>query len=152
MTDTTPTRGAVARAVSWMGVGYGVSQGVFLGSLLLLAALLPPRDFGSVATGMVLVNLAGLLVDAGTRGSIIAAPTSDAVRHPGSADPQPRGRRGGDGGHRRAGRPHRVRVCGGGDAGVIRALSLGVLLYAAGITPLPCSRSTWSSSASRRPT
>jgi O-antigen/teichoic acid export membrane protein len=136
MSDTTPTRGAVARAVSWMGVGYGVSQGLFLGSLLLLAALLPPRDFGSVATGMVLVNLAGLLVDAGTRGSIVAAPslTRSDVRGAlalnlavGAAATAAIAALAG---------PIVSAFAQGGDADVIRALAVGVLLYAAGITPL----------------
>ncbi|MDX6671074.1 MAG: hypothetical protein QOI91_1437 [Solirubrobacteraceae bacterium] len=136
MSDTTPTRGAVARAVSWMGVGYGVSQGLFLGSLLLLAALLPPRDFGSVATGMVLVNLAGLLVDAGTRGSIVAAPTLTRSDIRGALTLNLLVGAAATAAIAALAGPIVSAFAQGGDADVIRALSLGVLLYAAGITPL----------------
>jgi PST family polysaccharide transporter len=136
MSDTTPTRGAVARAVSWMGVGYGVSQGLFLGSLLLLAALLPPRDFGSVATGMVLVNLAGLLVDAGTRGSIVAAPTLTRSDIRGALTLNLVVGAAATAAIAALAGPIVSAFAQGGDADVISALSLGVLLYAAGITPL----------------
>jgi len=136
MSDMTPTRGAVARAVSWMGVGYGVSQGLFLGSLLLLAALLPPRDFGSVATGMVLVNLAGLLVDAGTRGSIVAAPTLTRADIRGALALNLLVGAAATAAIAALAGPIVSAFAQGGDPDVIRALSLGVLLYAAGITPL----------------
>jgi len=136
MSDAAPSRASVARAVSWMGFGYGVSQGLFFGSLILLAAILPPRDFGSLATGMVLVNLAGLLVDAGTRGSIIAAPSLSRSDIRGALAL-----------NLAVGAAAAVAIAAlagpivsafaeGGDAGVIRVLAVGVLLYAAGITPL----------------
>jgi PST family polysaccharide transporter len=131
-----PTRQRVARAVSWMGVGHVTSQGLWLGSLLLLAALVPPRAFGTLATGMVLVNLAGLLVDSGTRGSIIAA------RHVGPGEL--RGAVALNAGVglaataaiAAAAGPITGAFAGGGDVTAIRVLSLGVFLYALGITPL----------------
>jgi PST family polysaccharide transporter len=119
-----------------MAVGHAASQGLWLVSLLVLAALLEPKDFGSLATGLTLVNLAGLLVDSGTRGSIIAAPVL------------------GRGDVRRAvvlttatglaataaiaalAGPIVGNVADGGDPGIVRALSIGVVLYAIGIAPL----------------
>jgi O-antigen/teichoic acid export membrane protein len=131
-----PSRARVARAVSWMGVGHVVSQGLWLGSLLLLATLVEPSAFGSLAVGMVLVNLAGLLVDSGTRGSIIAAPVLDRA-----------GLRGAIALNLGAGLAATAAIAAlagpitstfaeGGDAAAIRVLSLGVVLYAAGIAPL----------------
>lgn len=133
-TSGAPSRGAVARAVSWVGVGHLVSQGLWLGSLLVLAALLSPRDFGTLASALVLVNLAGLLVDSGTRGSLIAKPqlTRADVRGAialnaavglgttlliaGLAGPAVRA------------------FAGGGDVAAVRVLSVGVFLYALGIS------------------
>jgi O-antigen/teichoic acid export membrane protein len=128
-----PTRQAVARAVSWVGIGHLVSQGMWLASLLVLAALLSPRDFGTLASALVLVNLAGLLVDAGTRGSLIAKPSLTRADIGGAmvlnaaiglgatlliaalAEPAVRA------------------FAGGGDVSAVRALSVGVFLYALGI-------------------
>jgi O-antigen/teichoic acid export membrane protein len=128
-----PTRQAVARAVSWVGIGHLVSQGMWLASLLVLAALLSPRDFGTLASALVLVNLAGLLVDAGTRGSLIAKPSLTRADIGGAmvlnaaiglaatlliaalAGPAVRA------------------FAGGGDVSAVRALSVGVFLYALGI-------------------
>lgn len=131
---TAPSRGSVARAVSWVSVGHVVSQGLWLASLLVLAALLAPRDFGTLAAALVLVNLAGLLVDSGTRGSLIAKPTLTRADVRGAlvlnlgvglaatvlialmAGPAVGA------------------IAGGGDADAVRVLSLGVVLYAGGIT------------------
>jgi O-antigen/teichoic acid export membrane protein len=131
-----PSRAGVARAVSWMAVGHIASQGLWLGSLILLATLVEPSAFGSLATGMVLVNLAGLLVDSGTRGSIISA------GHLGRAEV-----RGAVALNLGVGLAATVAIAAlagpitstfadGGDPEAIRVLSLGVVLYAAGITPL----------------
>ena len=129
-----PTRQAVARAVSWVTAGHAVSQGLWLASLLVLAALLPPRDFGTLASALVLVTLAGLLVDSGTRGSLIARPRLTRADVRGAlllnvgvglaataaiallAGPAVR------------------TFAGGGDIAAVRALSVGVLLYAVGIS------------------
>jgi O-antigen/teichoic acid export membrane protein len=131
-----PTRAHVARAVSWMGAGHVLSQVLWLGSLVVLAALLPPKAFGSLASGLVLVNLAGLIVDAGTRGSIVSAPSLTRADLRGSlaltiavgavatlAIVALAG-------------PMTDAFAEGGDPAVIRVLAIGVLLYAAGIVPL----------------
>jgi O-antigen/teichoic acid export membrane protein len=66
-----PTAGQVGRALSWLGLGQVLGQLWWYGSLLTLGALLPPRDFGTIAAGMVIVNTAQLFMDSGTRGSLI---------------------------------------------------------------------------------
>jgi O-antigen/teichoic acid export membrane protein len=68
-----PSVAAVRRALSWVGLGHVVGQSFWFGSLLLLAAMLPPRAFGTVAIGLVMVTAATRLMEAGTRGSIIVA-------------------------------------------------------------------------------
>ena len=67
------TRRSVATAIPWAGFGQMISQATWFASLLVLAVLVPPRDFGVVAAGMVIVNVAVLLVGSGTRGSIIVS-------------------------------------------------------------------------------
>ncbi len=129
-----PTRRAVARAVSWVALGHAVSQGLWLGSLLLLAALLDPRDFGTLASALVLVNLAGLLVDSGTRGSLIAKPTLTRADVRGAILLNA-----GIGvllttAIALAAGPAVSAFAAGGDVAAVRALSTGVLLYALGIT------------------
>ena len=128
-----PSRQAVARAVSWIGIGHVVSQGMWLASLLVLAALLSPRDFGTLASALVLVNLAGLLVDAGTRGSLIAKPALTRADIGGAVVLN---------GAVGLGATLLIAVlagpavrtfAGGGDIAAVRALSAGVFLYALGI-------------------
>nr|MDQ4041486.1 oligosaccharide flippase family protein [Actinomycetota bacterium] len=131
-----PSRARVVRAVSWMGVGHVASQGLWLGSLILLAALVEPAAFGSIATGMVLVNLAGLLVDSGTRGSIIAAPSLNRAEVRGAVGLNLAVGAAAAGAIALLAGPIVSTFAEGGDADVIRALSAGVVLYAAGITPL----------------
>jgi O-antigen/teichoic acid export membrane protein len=119
-----------------MGVGHVASQGLWLGSLILLAALIEPSAFGSIATGMVLVNLAGLLVDSGTRGSIIAAPSLGRAEVRGAIALNVAVGAAATGAIAALAGPIVSTFAGGGDPDVIRALSAGVVLYAAGITPL----------------
>jgi O-antigen/teichoic acid export membrane protein len=69
----TPSPGAIVRGLSWVGAGHVVGQAFWFGSLLLLAALLPPRAFGTVTVGLLMVTAAARLMEAGTRGSIIVA-------------------------------------------------------------------------------
>jgi glucose-6-phosphate isomerase len=59
--------------MSWIGAGHVVGQAFWFGSLLMLAVLLPPKAFGTVALGLLLVTAATRLMEAGTRGSIIVA-------------------------------------------------------------------------------
>lgn len=60
--------------MSWVGAGHVIGQSFWFGSLIILAALLPPRAFGTVAIGLLMVTAATRLMEAGTRGSIIVAP------------------------------------------------------------------------------
>jgi O-antigen/teichoic acid export membrane protein len=64
---------SIARAASWSWSGNVVSQIAWFGSLIILAALLPPRDFGAVAIGVVIAQAAMLVQDAGSRGAIVVA-------------------------------------------------------------------------------
>jgi O-antigen/teichoic acid export membrane protein len=57
-----------------VGAGHVVGQAFWFGSLLVLATMLPPRAFGTVAIGLLMVTAMTRLMEAGTRGSIIVAP------------------------------------------------------------------------------
>jgi PST family polysaccharide transporter len=70
---TTPTVDAIARGLSWTGLGRVVSQTVAFGSLAALAALVPPKAFGTVAVGMAIFWAATLLMESGTGGGIIVS-------------------------------------------------------------------------------
>ena len=63
----------VARAIAWQALTNVVGQGCWYGSLLILANLVPPQDFGVIAVGMVVVQLANLLLNSGTGGALIIA-------------------------------------------------------------------------------
>jgi O-antigen/teichoic acid export membrane protein len=76
--DQAPTTGRVARAVSWKALGVIVSQGFWYASLFVLAILVPPRDFGVIAVGSVIVSLTTLVLESGTGGALIIAPKLDA--------------------------------------------------------------------------
>ena len=69
-----PAARDIGRALSWLGLGQLVGQIWWYGSLVVLAALLSPRDFGTIAAGLVVVQIAQYLMDSGTRGSLIVAP------------------------------------------------------------------------------
>lgn len=77
-----PVRAGIAGALSWMVVAQVVSQTAWFGSLVVLGILLPPSAFGSIATGMVIVSVAVLLMGAGTYGSIVTTrqPTAAQIR------------------------------------------------------------------------
>jgi O-antigen/teichoic acid export membrane protein len=68
------TMAAVARGISWVGLGHIVSQLAWFGSLLLVAALVPPGEFASVTIAMVVVQVAWLFVGSGTRGALVLTP------------------------------------------------------------------------------
>src|SRR5258708_39903319 len=63
---------AVMSGVGWTGAGQLGTQVTWFGSLIVLGVLLPPRAFGIVAAGVVMVNMASLLMGSGTQGSIVA--------------------------------------------------------------------------------
>ncbi len=71
-TATGPTAATIARALAWRGGGHVLTQVSWLGSMVILAALLPPRAFGTVAAGMTIVAVTTLLMESGTSGSVIA--------------------------------------------------------------------------------
>lgn len=68
-----PAARDIGRALSWLAVGQVVGQSWWYGSLVVLAMLLSPSDFGTIAAGLVVVQLAQYLMDSGTRGSLIVA-------------------------------------------------------------------------------
>ena len=68
-----PSAEKIARELKWHGLGQVAGEIAWYGMVLVLAALLDPRDFGIVAIGMVIVRVAALLTHSGTGGSIIAA-------------------------------------------------------------------------------
>jgi O-antigen/teichoic acid export membrane protein len=131
-----PSLARLARGVSWTGAGHVTSQVLWFVSLLVVATLVPPRGFGVVAFGMVLVTTAALLVDSGTRGSVIAAPslTREAFRGAvvlnllvGAIATVAIAALAG---------PLTAVFSAGGDANAVRCLSLAIFLYAAGIAPV----------------
>ena len=69
----TPSGHTLARGFSWIWSGTLVGQIAWFGSLIALGSLLPPSAFGSVAIGLFIANAAGLVQDAGSRGSIVLA-------------------------------------------------------------------------------
>jgi O-antigen/teichoic acid export membrane protein len=69
-----PRGGGLIAAASWMGVGHLLAQAAAYGSLIVLARMLPPASFGTVAVGTAVVHLVALLVDRGTYGGIIVHP------------------------------------------------------------------------------
>jgi O-antigen/teichoic acid export membrane protein len=71
--SSAPSLAAIVRAMSWVGAGHVVGQIFWFGSLIVLAAMLPPRAFGTVTVGLLMVTAATRLMEAGTRGSIIVA-------------------------------------------------------------------------------
>jgi O-antigen/teichoic acid export membrane protein len=70
-----PSRGVVARGVSWIGTGHVIRQLAWYASLLFVATLVSPRDFGTVTAAMVVVQAAWLVVNSGTRGAIVVTRT-----------------------------------------------------------------------------
>jgi O-antigen/teichoic acid export membrane protein len=78
--DRAPANGLVARAVSWKALSVIVGQGFWYASLFVLAILLPPRDFGVIAVGSVVITITTLLLESGTGGALIIAPELDARR------------------------------------------------------------------------
>lgn len=131
-----PSVAAVRRALSWVGLGHVVGQSFWFGSLLVLAAMLPPRAFGTVAVGLLMVTAATRLMEAGTRGSIIVARqlTRSQVTTALALNVGAGLSLGGLivflSGPIASGFAH------GGDPGVLRALGLSVVFYAPAIVPL----------------
>lgn len=68
-----PTMDVVARGVSWKVLSVVFGQGSWYASLLVLAVLVPPRDFGVMAVGSAVVSGTLLILESGTGGSLIIA-------------------------------------------------------------------------------
>jgi PST family polysaccharide transporter len=64
--------------VSWKALSVIVGQGLWYSSLFVLAILVPPKDFGVIAIGSVVVLVTTVLLESGTGGALIIAPELDA--------------------------------------------------------------------------
>ena len=73
-----PTARAIATSISWAAAGNVTVQLASYSSIIVLAALLPPSAFGTVAAAAAIIGVATLVMEAGTSGSIIA--TRDLTR------------------------------------------------------------------------
>jgi O-antigen/teichoic acid export membrane protein len=73
---------SLVSAASWMSGAHLIAQAFAYGSLIVLARLLPPDSFGTVAAGTAIVWVAVMLMDSGTHGSIVVGPqlTHSALR------------------------------------------------------------------------
>ena len=76
--EEAPTMGLVEKAISWKALSVIVGQGSWYASLFVLATLVPPRDFGLIAVGSVIVAILTLLLESGTGGALIIARELDA--------------------------------------------------------------------------
>lgn len=74
-----PPTSALARGLFWRALSLLVGQGSWYASLLVLAILLPPRDFGIVAVSSAVVSITTLLIESGTTGAIVVNPSLDAA-------------------------------------------------------------------------
>jgi O-antigen/teichoic acid export membrane protein len=126
----------MARAATWVGAGHVFSLIARYGSLIFLAALLPPKAFGTLATGLAVIYVANLLVAPGIHASLVAtrelttdqlqaALVGTLVRGAALA----------------AGMALLARLiveafASGGDAGALQALSLSIFFTAAAVVPL----------------
>jgi O-antigen/teichoic acid export membrane protein len=133
---STPTRSQVLSGVSWAAVSHVVSQAMWWVSLLLLATVVAPAAFGTVALGLTLVATIGVVMEAGAAGSLIASRHTPAgvvwrtlqlnlaigvvltVLMAAFA------------------RPIVDAFAAGGDAAVLRVLSLGIFFNALSIVPV----------------
>lgn len=132
----TPGLGRVARGVSWVALGHVVSQLSWIGSLVVLAALLEPRAIGTVTIAMLVVQVAWLVVGAGTRADIVVARVLTLDRL-GGAVVRTVGSGVLLGGVLALGAgPVMAVLVSGGDPLVLRWLTVSILLYALSIVPL----------------
>ncbi len=134
--ESAGSEASVIRGISWVGAGHVVSQLAWFSSLILVAALVSPSAFGSVAIAMVMVQVAWLLVGSGTRGSFVVAKevTRAQVRYATAVNVG-------------AGLAVGLLVVGlsgsvldalvpGSDPDVLRVLALSIALYGLSIVPL----------------
>ena len=68
-----PGAATVLSGVAWKALSVLIGQGLWYASLFVLAVLVPPRDFGVMAIGSVVVTFTLLVLESGTGGSLIIA-------------------------------------------------------------------------------
>ena len=77
MTTTAPAplHAVLTRGMSWIGASHVVRQVTWFGSLLFVATRVSPQAFGSVTAAMVVIQVAWLVVNSGTRGALVVSET-----------------------------------------------------------------------------
>ena len=68
-----PTRSQILAGVSWTAASHVFGQALWWTSLIVLAVLVEPAAFGTVALGTTLVATIGVVMEAGASGSVIAS-------------------------------------------------------------------------------
>jgi teichuronic acid exporter len=131
-----PTGREIARQAKWLAVGQVVADTAFYGTVVVLAALVPPAAFGTVAAGMAIVRIAAIIMESGTGGAIIAARdlTADQARRTVAVNVAL-----GAGlslGLALAAGPMASIVASGGDAAVLRVLGFALTLQALTVVPV----------------
>lgn len=131
-----PGLGRVASGVSWVALGHVVSQLSWIGSLVVLAALLEPRAIGTITIAMLVVQVAWLVVGAGTRADIVVTRVL-TLDHLGGAVVRTVGSGAVLGAALAVSAgPVMAVLASGGDPAVLRWLTVSILLYALSIVPL----------------
>jgi O-antigen/teichoic acid export membrane protein len=69
-----PSGRRVMQEIRWLALGQLASQVTWHVMVVVLAVILEPRAFGTVAAGLAIVGVATLIMQSGTGGSLIAAP------------------------------------------------------------------------------
>lgn len=68
-----PSGRRILQELRWLALGQVASQVTWYGMVIVLATILTPHAFGSVAAALAIVGVATLIMQSGTGGSIIAA-------------------------------------------------------------------------------
>ena len=131
-----PSPSAIARALGWMGAGQLLGQALWFGSLVVLAALLPPDAFGVVAVGMAVLFISNALVGMGTRASIIATQELGAAELRSATVMTAGAGVAGAAAVALLAGPIARAFASGGEAGALRGMSLAVAFLGLTIVPL----------------
>lgn len=131
-----PGLGRVASGVSWVALGHLVSQLSWIGSLVVLAALLEPSAIGTVTIAMLVVQVAWLVVGAGTRADIVVTRVLTLDRLGGAVVRTVASGVALGGLLAIGAEPVMAVLASGGDPLVLRWLTASILLYALSIVPL----------------
>lgn len=73
-----PTAAALVTGVAWYALAHGARQITAFGSLIVLGALLAPGAFGTIAAALTVMGIPALLLGAGTRGALITSKSLSA--------------------------------------------------------------------------